>query len=137
MGTHAAWLLANRRDTVTEFASTLHEVRGLVYAPRNAVHPRTCPGPPDMPGGIAWGAARLCRARTIAGGFGEAERSEGVAGRVVGAECAANLSGFPSQLECDDTAEQRTAGGTVDGLSVQAEDLTAPIEVEREGGPVI
>jgi hypothetical protein len=25
---------------------------------------------------IAWGARRLCRRRTIAGGFGEAERSE-------------------------------------------------------------
>jgi hypothetical protein len=44
---------------------------------------------------IAWVAAELRSARTIAGGFGEAERSEGVAGWVVGAECRANPSRVP------------------------------------------
>ena len=44
---------------------------------------------------VACGACRLCRQRSVAGGFGEAARSAGVAGWVAGAEGEANPSRVP------------------------------------------
>ena len=43
----------------------------------------------------AWGARRLCRRRTIAGGFGEAERSERGGGGRGGPKGGANSSRVP------------------------------------------
>ena len=44
----------------------------------------------------AWGARRLCRRRTIAGGFGEAERSERGGGGRGGPKGGANPSRVPT-----------------------------------------